>query len=411
MASACVNVVGMAPENFLEYMPLFPSCNWFGANISSSCEISDNGASKSGDVEKNMEPGFFEVDVSGKLETERTASDSVDFEFRLGDTVAKMLPADELFSDGKLVPLQIALAKADAECPPKAPAHSPEPMKAQLGVEIAGSDDPHEFSPKAPKCSSRWKELLGLKKAHNPKPMHQKSTLAASMAENAKSLKHFLYRNSKSSSSSDSSLSVPLLRDSDTESISISSRLSLSSSSSGADHEDLPRLSFDFDKPNPIQISAPPLLRNHHRVRFAGVKSSALDGNVALRVARSRTRRIPEYGSEMPPPRGGSVDSPRLNASGKVIFQGLERSSSSPSTFNGGPRHRPRGMERSYSGNVRVTPVLNVPVCTLRGSAMSVSVFGLGQLFSPQKKEKKHFNSSSNGVSSRTKAKNAKSDF
>ncbi|PKU63426.1 uncharacterized protein LOC110096844 [Dendrobium catenatum] len=410
MASACVNVVGMAPENFLEYMPLFPSCNWFGAKISSSCEISDNGASKNGVVEKIMEPGFFEVDVSGKLETERTGSDSVDFEFRLGNTVSKMLPADELFSDGKLVPLQIALAKADEECPPKAPAHSPEPMKAQLGVEIAGSDDPHEFSPKAPKCSSRWKELLGLKKAHNPKPMHQKSTLAASMAENAKSLKHFLYRNSKSSSSSDSSLSLPLLRDSDTESISISSRLSLSSSSSGADHEDFPRLSFDFDKPNPIQISATPLLRNHPRVRFTGVKSSALDGNVALRVARSRTRRIPEYG-EMPPPRGGSVDSPRLNASGKVIFQGLERSSSSPSTFNGGPRHRPRGMERSYSGNVRVTPVLNVPVCTLRGSAMSVSVFGLGQLFSPQKKEKKHFNSSSNGVSSRTKAKNAKSDF
>lgn len=45
-----------------------------------------------------------------------------------------------------------------------------------------------------------------------------------------------------------------------------------------------------------------------------------------------------------------------------------------------------RGMERSYSANVRVTPVLNVPVCSLRGS--SKSGFGFGQLFSsPQKKD------------------------
>lgn len=43
-------------------------------------------------------------------------------------------------------------------------------------------------------------------------------------------------------------------------------------------------------------------------------------------------------GNTMPPPpwRGSSVDSPRLNAEGKVVFQSLERSLSSPSTFNGG---------------------------------------------------------------------------
>ncbi|OAY71464.1 hypothetical protein ACMD2_02735 [Ananas comosus] len=76
-----------------------------------------------------------------------------------------------------------------------------------------------------------------------------------------------------------------------------------------------------------------------------------------------------------------------MNPSGKVVFQGLERSSSSPGSFPGGglPKTRLRGMERSYSANVRVTPVLNVPVCSLRGSTKSVSVFGLGPLFSPQK--------------------------
>lgn len=82
------------------------------------------------------------------------------------------------------------------------------------------------------------------------------------------------------------------------------------------------------------------------------------------------------------------MDSPRMNSSGKIVFQSLERSSSSPSTFHGGPRFKHRGMERSYSANVRVTPVLNVPVCSLRGTSKSGSVFGFGQLFSsPQKKE------------------------
>jgi hypothetical protein len=81
-----------------------------------------------------------------------------------------------------------------------------------------------------------------------------------------------------------------------------------------------------------------------------------------------------------------AADSPRLNAAGKVVFNGLGRSSSSPSSLAGGRRHRnagPGGMERSYSAHVRVAPVLNVPVCSLRGSRKSVSVFGIDRLFSP----------------------------
>lgn len=106
------------------------------------------------------------------------------------------------------------------------------------------------------------------------------------------------------------------------------------------------------------------------------------------RVGRSPMRRTAGESSGVTS-RGVSVDSPRMNSSGKVVFQSLERSSSSPSSFNGGPRFKLRGMERSYSANVRVTPVLNVPVCSLRGSSKSVSVFGFGQLFSssPQKRD------------------------
>ncbi|URE28821.1 hypothetical protein MUK42_03675 [Musa troglodytarum] len=66
----------------------------------------------------------------------------------------------------------------------------------------------------------------------------------------------------------------------------------------------------------------------------------------------------------------------------------MERSSSSPGSFTGGPRPRPRGVERSYSANVRVAPVLNVvPVCSLRGSGKPVSVFGLAHLFTPHQKK------------------------
>ena len=81
-------------------------------------------------------------------------------------------------------------------------------------------------------------------------------------------------------------------------------------------------------------------------------------------------------------PRGPSrpsSESPRVSASGRVVFRGLERCSSTPASAAGiGPRRpRPRGMQRSYSANVRVDPVINV--------------FGFGHLFMPSSlaKEKK----------------------
>jgi hypothetical protein len=55
-----------------------------------------------------------------------------------------------------------------------------------------------------------------------------------------------------------------------------------------------------------------------------------------------------------------------MNASGKIVFQGLERSSSSPAgSVHSSMRSRSRVMDRSYSAGVRATPVvLNVPVCS-----------------------------------------------
>ncbi|XP_020586451.1 uncharacterized protein LOC110028797 [Phalaenopsis equestris] len=386
-ASACINNVGVSPENFIDCKLSYPPPDWLSSRSSFSRDFADNAGGKDGE----------------KLDLEVSVKDFVDFEFRLDDPV-KMLPADELFSDGKLIPLQLApmrTAKGSS-----AEVSSQVPINLWRGVETRGPDS-YAFSPKAPRCSSRWKELIGLKKAQSSKAERSNSSATASKVSNSKSLKFFLQRNPRFSSI-DSSLNLPLLRDYDSESASISARVSQSSSSSsGADTEDLPRFSLDSEKINPAPISPrhnpprfirvanarspknrqPPALPAESN-KTSWVPEAFMEGPVTVRVGR-RPIRHPREPGEIPPPRGSSVDSPRLNASGKVIFQGLERSSSSPSTFNiGAHRPRLRGMERSYSSNIMVTPVLNVPLCTLRSSAKSISVFDFGQLFAPYKKDK-----------------------
>ncbi|TYI47593.1 hypothetical protein E1A91_D13G184900v1 [Gossypium mustelinum] len=353
MASACVNNMGVSPESFQPY-------GWLSRRMSLSREK---------ELPKSVLADPVEPEIQ---ETPATG----DFEFRLEDPVTNMLPADELFSNGKLLPLHFSSLKQQHH--PSSEINSPETAKPCRGMDM----DPYLFSPRAPRCSSRWRELLGLKKLsqntnqpHKPEP------------QCAKSLKHFLHRSSKSSSS----LNLPLLKDSDSESVSISSsRLSLSSSTSSHEHEheheDLPRLSLDSDKPSPNPFAP-------SRPRMRMVKPRGCETTGGDRTGRSRSRR------DASTSRGVSVDSPRMNSSGKIVFQSLERSSSSPSSFNGGPRFKQRGMERSYSANVRITPVLNVPVCSLRGSSKSGYVFGFGNLFSssPQK--------TANGANNNSKAR------
>ncbi|KAL6196739.1 hypothetical protein ACLB2K_032353 [Fragaria x ananassa] len=381
MASACVNNIGMSPEKFSP-ATTYPSYGWLSPRVSFSC---DNNNADNGRV-----PGTNKPSSPGNNQPESSDPElpGGEFEFRLEDPVA-MLPADELFSGGKLMPLHISSVKP----PVNEPSNSSE-IRLQETVQFrrrpegmsSSLSDPYLFSPKAPRCSSRWRELLGLKKLYlnssngngngnGAKAEVSQKTTSSSAAP--KSLKHFLHRSSKSLSSSvDASLSLLLLRDSDCESVSISSRLSL-----------------DSDKPNPHPN--PNQMFSLHRkptraktaVKIREIKQRAA-ADQAARVGRSPMRRqaAAEPATAVATCRGVSVDSPRMNSSGKIVFQSLERSSSSPSSFNGGPRPKHRGMERSYSANVRVTPVLNVPVCSLRGS--SKTGFGLGQLFSsPQKRD------------------------
>ncbi|KAJ8532451.1 hypothetical protein K7X08_012374 [Anisodus acutangulus] len=310
MASACVN-----KEKFLDCSPTakYKSYGWLSPRMS-----------------------FSAVDTSNKPPE--------DFEFPLEDPVINMFPADELFSNGKLIPLHLSSMTRPVIT-------TPQQVVRMRNNEIS---DPYLFSPKVPRCTTRWRELLGLKKQQHQKVEIQRTSSLPSTNTTHKSLKHFLHhRSSKSLSSSidsnNSSLNLPLLtKDSDIESVSISSRLSLSSS-----YSDLPRLSLDSDKPN----SSPRIANIPRRVRL--LKHRVSSSSEAI----TRTSRSCVTESNVTTVRGVSVDSPRMNSSGKIVFHSLERSSSSPSTSNGGPRYKHRGMERSYLANVRVTPVLNVPLC------------------------------------------------
>ena len=93
MASACVNNIGLSPENFPPAK--FPAYGWLSPRVSFSREATNNADPSSSSSEKPVDPPPEKPDPE---------LFSGDFEFRLEDPVT-MLPADELFSDGKLVPL------------------------------------------------------------------------------------------------------------------------------------------------------------------------------------------------------------------------------------------------------------------------------------------------------------------
>ncbi|CAH8306251.1 unnamed protein product [Eruca vesicaria subsp. sativa] len=264
---------------------------------------------------------------------ERRSEPVVNFEFCPEDPVTMLSAADELFSDGKLLPLKFSGPEMRQPPPQQTSTAAPELPEVHRRLEMEISD---LFSPKAPRCTTRWREILGLKKLANAKS-HESSSSKTS------SFKQLLQRGSKSSDATP----LLLVKESDIS----SSRLSLSSSSSSSGHEIdelLPRLSLDKPTPNP----------------FAPSRTNRLVSN----------QRRP---SNIPTSVDVTADSPRLNASGKIVFHGLERSSSSPGSFTGGPRLKQHhGMPRSYSANVRVAPVLNVPVSSLKSGLF------LGHMFS-----------------------------
>lgn len=332
MASACVNNIGMSQENFSA--PSCPPYGWLSPHVSFT---PDGDCSKSGSAfERPLpQPGKEGIGVAKPPQIDETEaladadadpeSCSGDFEFCLEDPVG-MLPADELFSDGKLVPLQVSMLEPAARALTSPGVSSPDLTERRRRSDASGMDL-YLTSPKAPRRSSRWRELLGLKKLYqsaNAKATEctvSRRTSSSSSTSNPKSFKHFLHRGSKGSNSSDSSLNMPLLKDLDSDSIIISSRLSLSSSSSGGhEHEGTPRLSLDSDKPYSRCLPKNPNVTNFPRMRLVKPRAEnprpAADNPTANRVERSPVRRQPVESGGFTP--GGiSVDSPRMNSSGE----------------------------------------------------------------------------------------------
>ncbi|KAI3755966.1 hypothetical protein L1987_55777 [Smallanthus sonchifolius] len=115
MASACLNSIGLSPENILECSPKYSSYGWFRSRLSISSEMSEEDASKI--KNKRISPAKILSDLPDvsdpakeltDLPSESDANEFDGFEFSLVDPVM-MLPADELFSDGKLVPLHFSI--------------------------------------------------------------------------------------------------------------------------------------------------------------------------------------------------------------------------------------------------------------------------------------------------------------
>ncbi|KAE8691318.1 S-adenosyl-L-methionine-dependent methyltransferases superfamily protein, putative isoform 1 [Hibiscus syriacus] len=286
MATACVNNISVSPSES-KPTPTYSSCG------------------------RLTDPPEIQATAAG------------DYEFRLEEDPVTMLPADELFSDGKLVLLHFSKQNPPVKVSSQ---ETPKSCRRQVEPEISG---------KATRSSSTWREFLGLKKS-----VQNSNNQLPNSDNNQKSLKHFLNRSSKPSTT-DSSLNLPLLKDSDNFEpvpVSSSSRLWFSSSSSSHELEDLPRLSLDSDKPS---------FNNHPSPNpFAPSR---------MRIINPKPGSGSDTNNQTPGGGGGTQrsDSPRMNSSG------------------------------SYSANVRVAPVLNV--VPLRGSSKSGSVFGFFSSSSPQK--------------------------
>ncbi|KAF7003694.1 hypothetical protein CFC21_018983 [Triticum aestivum] len=288
--------------------------------------------------------------------------DDGDFEFRIPAAVAALSAADELFSDGKLVPLLPLLNPASA-------------CSAPPCVEEEPPSEP--VSPRAPRCAGRrWRDLL-LLVTKKPKAGEAKGRAEASLGRREAHSRPLLSRDSSSSSSASSCdsgrnarrpppPSRPPLR---TRSAPVASLLHLMSKKNAGDCR------------NGAAAAAAPKQRQQQQACAHPLLTRASSSSSASSSDSGRNSRPPwhPHGPARPWRPAIAAESPRVSASGRVVFRGLERCSSTPAAagIGGLRRPRPRGMERSYSTNVRVDPVINV--------------FGFGHLFFPASpaKEKK----------------------
>nr|CAH68342.1 H0313F03.17 [Oryza sativa]CAJ86388.1 H0114G12.1 [Oryza sativa] len=276
-----------------------------------------------------------------------------EFEFSVPAAAAVLSAADELFSGGRLVPML-------PPPPRRPPSSSSPPCSPPPCLEVPPSEP---ASPRAPRCGGhRWRDLLTLV-SKRTSDGEAKDRVVGGSPRRREAHAQPLFSRASSSSSSASSCDSGIRnarRPPRTRSAPVASLLHLMSK-------------------KPAAVDAPPKRRDHHHQPFLAHASSSSSSSASSSSDSGRNSRTPWHPPGPARPRPAvAAESPRVSASGRVVFRGLERCSSSPATAGIGPRRpRPRGMERSFSANVRVDPVINV--------------FGFGHLFLPSSpaKEKK----------------------
>ncbi|KAK3036842.1 hypothetical protein RJ639_031320 [Escallonia herrerae] len=88
--------------------------------------------------------------MQGRISEEEVfCGDIGDFEFRLKDSV-NVLPVEELFSDGKLMPLHLSMIRPMERMTASSQISLPD-MSKSLQITIISSSDPYLFQPKAPR--------------------------------------------------------------------------------------------------------------------------------------------------------------------------------------------------------------------------------------------------------------------
>lgn len=98
--------------------------------------------------------------------TESERASDADFEFLSGNSSMTMLTADELFSEGRIIPFQRAQQMEKLDKIDLKPKEEVKRNEEGPGFSWFAADE--EPSPRLPTCTVLWKELLRLKKQRSP---------------------------------------------------------------------------------------------------------------------------------------------------------------------------------------------------------------------------------------------------
>ncbi|PKI64881.1 hypothetical protein CRG98_014724 [Punica granatum] len=142
MASACVNNIGMSPDNFPA--PSYPTYGWLSQTRLSFTPNDDYSMSFTTTFQRQPPSPPQQQSRDTSLTSHQPPDPDPepsggDFEFCLEDPVA-MLPADELFSNGKFVPLQVSLLKPSIRVVTSMKVSSPDLAKRHKSIDMFAMD-------------------------------------------------------------------------------------------------------------------------------------------------------------------------------------------------------------------------------------------------------------------------------